>query len=212
MSARRPVIEGLTGMLFVLVFLRVGHVSPALALYFSYVAAMVVVFFVDLDHAIIPNAVIVPGLIVALAAALLRIDPFGPGPWMALVGGLVGAGVFMLLYVATRGCGLGMGDVKMAALMGLALGPFRLLIAVLIASVTALAMAALVMVVFRKRLGAIGSVTISMDQVEEPDISERVLGMMVINGKLAVPYGTYLAVGWAAMLLSDFGATFFRLG
>lgn len=199
-SARYPIVEGLTAVLSALVFLRVGPAPAALGLYLFYVAAMVVIFFTDMDRAVIPNGVVVPGIVAAAVAALLRLDPYGPGPLMALAGGLAGGGMFALIYVATRGAGMGMGDVKLAAMLGLAHGPLKLLVAAMIGSVAALALAGVVLLRFRSRLAAIKGVTISMDQDVEPDITERVLGVMVINGKPAVPFGAFLAVGFLVVL------------
>ncbi|MDP2871637.1 MAG: prepilin peptidase [Bacillota bacterium] len=199
-SARYPVVEGLTGVLSALTFLRVGPAPAALGIHLFYVAAMVVIFCTDLDRAIIPNAVVVPGLVVALAAALLRLDPFGPRLLMALAGGLAGGGFFLLLFVVTQGGGMGMGDVKLAAMMGLALGPLKLLVAVMIGSVSALVLVGVVLLRFRSRLAAMQSVAVSMDQDVEPDITERVWGVMVINGRPAVPFGAFLAVGFVVVL------------
>lgn len=207
-SARYPLVEGLTGVLSALTFLRVGPAPAALGIHLFYVAAMVVIFFTDLDRAIIPNVLVVPGLVVAALAAVLRLDPYGPGLWMALAGGLAGGGAFLGLFLATRGTGMGMGDVKLAAMMGLALGPLKLLVAVMIGSVSALALAGLVLLRFRSRLAEIQSVAVSLDQDEEPDITERVLGVMVINGKPAVPFGAFLAVGFVVVLF--YGDTIMR--
>ncbi len=198
--ARYPVVEGLTGLLSAAVFLRAGAAPGALGLYLFYVAAMVVVFFTDMDRAVVPNGIVVPGIVVAAVAAVLRLDPYGPGVWLAVAGGLAGGGVFMLLYVVTRGAGMGMGDVKLAAMIGLALGPVKLLVAVTIGSLAALALAAVVLVGFRGRLAQVKGVTVSMDDEVEPEITERVLGVMVINGKPAVPFGAFMAIGFVVVM------------
>jgi len=93
-----------------------------------------------------------------------------------------------------------MGDVKLAAMIGLALGPVKLLVAVTIGSLAALALAAVVLVGFRGRLAQVKGVTVSMDDEVEPEITERVLGVMVINGKPAVPFGAFMAIGFVVVM------------
>jgi leader peptidase (prepilin peptidase)/N-methyltransferase len=199
-SARYPAAEALTGLLFVLVYRQVGVSPAALAVYVAYVTVTVIVLFTDFVRALIPNSVIVPGLAVALLAAALRLDPFGPALGQALLGGVCGAAVFLAFYVLSRGGGMGMGDVKLAAFMGLALGPLKLLLAVMVGSVLAVLAAALVMLFAGKRLRSLQSVEINAEQEEEPEATERVFGMMLINGRPAVPFGTFLVVGFAAAL------------
>jgi leader peptidase (prepilin peptidase)/N-methyltransferase len=66
----------------------------------------------------VPNVVTYPGIGLALAAALLMPDGNVAG---AVVSAAVGAGLFLIMAVVTRG-GIGLGDVKLAALIGAALG------------------------------------------------------------------------------------------
>jgi leader peptidase (prepilin peptidase)/N-methyltransferase len=80
---------------------------------------LVAVFFIDLDHKIIPDRITFPGIAIGLALSGLR-----GGPWELAVAALSGVGagaVLLLIAVATRG-GMGGGDVKLAAMMGAFLG------------------------------------------------------------------------------------------
>lgn len=82
-------------------------------------------------------------LLTALAMALVL---GWPTPALALVGAVLGSGVFLALrqgYRALRGReGLGMGDVKLMAGLGAAIGPYDLPLMLLLAALTALAVAA----------------------------------------------------------------------
>jgi prepilin signal peptidase PulO-like enzyme (type II secretory pathway) len=82
------------------------------------VFALLVITATDMLRFRVPNAVTYPGTIAALAAAVLMPDgSIGDAALAALLGG----GVFFLLALITRG-GVGLGDVKLAVLIGAALG------------------------------------------------------------------------------------------
>jgi len=116
-----PLVEAGTAALFVLHYLELGW-TPLLAVRLVFAAAMVVLFFIDLEHQILPNAITVPGLLLGLAASLV----LEPGWRSALLGAIAGGGVLWLIaevYLRARGIeGMGMGDVKMLAMIGAFLG------------------------------------------------------------------------------------------
>ncbi len=94
-------------------------------------AALVVVTATDLTHRVVPNRVVLPaaGVVLALMTAAR------PGPAWAV--GAVGASAFLLLAALAYPGGMGMGDVKLALLMGAALGA-RVPIALLLGMIAAL--------------------------------------------------------------------------
>jgi leader peptidase (prepilin peptidase) / N-methyltransferase len=116
-SARYPLVELLTAGLFVAVVLVKGADRDAW-LGLAFVAVLVPVAFIDLDHRIIPNRILLPGGIVgaALVAAI------APDDLLEHLIAAVAAGGFLLLAVIAYPAGMGMGDVKLAAVMGLYLG------------------------------------------------------------------------------------------
>lgn len=200
-SLRYPAVELASGLLFLLIYFQVGLSPASWALYVFYATLSVVIVVVDFEHAIIPNELVIPALPIALFASWANIGPTAPDLTLALWGGVIGGGLFLGLYLLTGGQGMGMGDVKLALFMGLALGAFRLLPAILFASITALVWAGAIMIFFREALGGLENVELSMHQEEEPDITERIWGMMIINGRPAVPFGSFLILGfWFAML------------
>jgi prepilin signal peptidase PulO-like enzyme (type II secretory pathway) len=195
-SARYPLVEVLTATLWLLTWRAAGRHLALGLLHLLYATAMVVIFFTDFEQAIIPNTVVLPAAGVALAAAGLRLDPGGPSLLAGGLAALAGGGLFLLLFVVSGGAGMGMGDVKLMLYLGLALGPLKLLLAVLGGSLAALAMAALIIAFFRHRVRALSSVKVSLYDEEEPAIRDRFMGIMLINGKPAVPLGTFLVLGY----------------
>jgi leader peptidase (prepilin peptidase) / N-methyltransferase len=79
-------------------------------------AALVVITATDLSHRIVPNRVVLP----AAAVVLALMTAFEPSPEWAI--GAVGASAFLLAAALAYPAGMGMGDVKLALLMGAALG------------------------------------------------------------------------------------------
>ncbi len=192
-------VEAAMVVLFVATYLHLGLDLAAVAVYLAYGTCCVLVAFIDFRHTIIPNVVVLPALGVAALSAALQLDPFGPAPTRAALGAVLGAGLFFVLLLATRGAGMGMGDVKLGAFMGTALGPLPLVPAILIGSVAALLFSGAVMLLFNRDLRRIEGVRIDLDS-EEPEITQRILGMTIINGRPAVPFGPFLSFGFLLVL------------
>ena len=121
-SARYPAVEALTGLLFALTFFTFGF-SAATLVYLVFIASLVVITFIDLDHQIIPDVISLPGILVGFAGSFFV-------PWVtwydSLFGILLGGG--SLLAVAwvyeklTGREGMGGGDIKLLAMFGAFLG------------------------------------------------------------------------------------------
>ena len=92
-----------------------------------YACLFIIIFVVDLEHGLILNKVVYPGMVVALLIAVfLPQPPWIIQPWVKGVanfalGGGIGFIIFFLIVIISRG-GMGWGDVKLAALIGLATG------------------------------------------------------------------------------------------
>ena len=113
--ARYPLIEGVTGLLAAASLLAFGlHPTALVAIVFC--AALVAVSATDLEHRIVPNRVVVP----AAAFVLVARTAIDPSPEWAL--GALGAAGFLLAAVLAYPSGMGMGDVKLALLLGAMLG------------------------------------------------------------------------------------------
>jgi len=123
-SLRYPLIEALTGAAFA-AFLLVHGPGPRLLVDWALASALIAVTFIDLDHHIIPDSITLPGMLAGLALALFA-PALGIGFREALVG-LLGMGG--ILWGVSAGfehfagkTGLGMGDVKLMAMLGSFLG------------------------------------------------------------------------------------------
>jgi len=132
-SAMYPVVEALTGAVFLAGFLLYG-LTPLFVVRVAFACAMVVLFVIDLRHRILPNIITVPGIVIGFAASLW----LAPGWVSSLLGLLIGGGVLFLIgetYYRLRGVeGMGMGDVKMLAMIGAFLGWPLTILTLIIAS------------------------------------------------------------------------------
>jgi leader peptidase (prepilin peptidase)/N-methyltransferase len=119
---RYPAVEATTGVLFLAAGVRFGW-TPYLGVAMVLLAAGTALFLIDLDHQRLPFAI--TGVTAAAAAAVLGADAVlnGASPvvtatlstaaWLAVYGGI---------WLATAGRGMGLGDVALAPVLGLALG------------------------------------------------------------------------------------------
>ena len=121
-SLRYPVIEFISGIFAVGVFLKFG-ISVEALIYYTFIAALLVITFIDIDHQIIPDVISLPGIPIFFAASFAL-------PNMTFVdsilGILIGGGslylVAWLYHLITRKEGMGGGDIKLLAMMGAIIG------------------------------------------------------------------------------------------
>lgn len=169
---RYPFVEGLTGLLFALIFLRFGEhvVTP---IFWLFAAALVVVTFIDLDHQIIPDVISLPGIPIGFLCACFI--PF-VGWRDSLLGILLGGGSLYLVAFGyewlTKKEGMGGGDIKLLAMIGAFLG-WKAVLPVIFLSSLAGTLVGVPLMVLRKA-----------------------------DGKLAIPFGPFLAAGSLIWLLS----------
>lgn len=160
-SARYPVIEALTALLCVVVVVVLG-LGPQAWLGLALVLLLVPVTFIDLDHRIIPNVLMAIGAVTAVAL----VAAFQPDALVEHLLAGAGAGGFLLVAAIAYPAGMGMGDVKLAAVLGLFLG-------------TAVAPAMFVAMLAGSLVGAL---IIARKGAKE-------------GRKTAIPFGPYLALG-----------------
>ncbi|NLK87012.1 MAG: prepilin peptidase [Clostridiaceae bacterium] len=143
-SPRYPLVELLTAVIFIVLFSKYGFTVPFFA-YAYLIMLLIAVFFIDIDHRIIPNGLVLAGLAGGMLFFVYNcISPmpwiFGDSKWWTPLAGLLPGSGFLLL-VAILGSliyrtedAMGMGDVKLMAPIGLFLG-YKLCITALAASV-----------------------------------------------------------------------------
>jgi len=126
-SARYPLVELATGLGFAGAawFVGVSWVLPAL-LYL--VAISIALALIDLDVHRLPDAIVLPSYPVALVLlALASLNPGGEADWGAYLRALIGGAAMFVVYLAmvlVYPSGMGLGDVKLAGVLGLYLGWF----------------------------------------------------------------------------------------
>ncbi|HKB11988.1 MAG TPA: prepilin peptidase [Vicinamibacterales bacterium] len=166
-SARYPVIEAITAAMFGLAWWYYGP-GWLLVSRLVFGCALIALFAIDLEHQILPNVITLPGIVVGFVFSLLA----GPGWLASLIGIAAGGGTLYAIaeiyYRVRHEEGLGMGDVKMLAMVGAFLGWKLMLLTLVLASFAG---------------SIIGVLLIASGR-----------GTM----KYALPFGTFLALGAAA--------------
>jgi leader peptidase (prepilin peptidase)/N-methyltransferase len=142
---RNVLVELCTAVVFGFLAARYGLTGHMLLLSL-YLSILILITVIDLEHRLVLNRVIVPAILLALIAG-----PFTPGlNWRTvLVGGLVGFGLFYLAAVLYPG-GMGAGDVKLAAFIGLITG-FPVIVLALLVTILAGGVISLLLIVTRLR-------------------------------------------------------------
>jgi len=162
-SIRYPLVEALTGLLFALFSYRFG-LDPATPVALLLVALLVTISVIDLDHQIIPDVISLPGIPLGFLCSFAL-------PWLSwqasLLGILLGGGILLAIALGyewlTKQEGMGLGDVKLLAMLGAFLGAASILPIIFLASILGTAVGVPLMII--KRAGR----------------------------KLAIPFGPFLA-------------------
>ncbi|MGE5700883.1 MAG: prepilin peptidase [Arthrospira platensis] len=115
--ARYPLVEGLTALLC-LAAVMAGGSDATIALDVTFILLLVPISLIDLEHRIIPNRLTALGALLAVGIGI-ALDPSVEPE--RLIAGAAAGGALLLAALAYPG-GMGMGDVKLAAMMGLFLG------------------------------------------------------------------------------------------
>ncbi len=112
---RYPIVEALTAALIVACVVRFG-LTPEAAVAAFFCSVLVAISAIDIEHRIVPNRIVLPSFAVVLVAQ----TAIEPSPEWAL--GALGASGFLLAAALVYPAGMGMGDVKLALLLGAMLG------------------------------------------------------------------------------------------
>jgi leader peptidase (prepilin peptidase)/N-methyltransferase len=167
-SVRYPLTELVVGLLFAATVVVYWGDAAEAVIGLVFVAVLAIVTLTDLEQRIIPNKVLIVGAILCLAIAL----PTDPGGVPERVIAAAAAGGLFFLVVLAYPAGMGLGDVKLAATMGLFLG--RAVAPALLAALLA---------------GSLVGLTLIARHGSEAR-------------KMAIPFGPFLALGGVIGLLA----------
>jgi leader peptidase (prepilin peptidase)/N-methyltransferase len=121
-SFRYPLVELLNGLGYLYFFYEQGW-SLELGIFAFLTSALIVIFFIDLEHQIIPDSITLPGIVLGVGISLA---PGGINIVQSLVGLVVGGGSLYLIALLGdwlfKKDSMGGGDIKMAAMLGAFLG------------------------------------------------------------------------------------------
>jgi leader peptidase (prepilin peptidase)/N-methyltransferase len=172
-------VEAVTGAAFGSLFAYFG-LSPEMAIASFYFCLLLVIAVIDLEHQLILNRLVYPAAVIAAVFTFMfhRLDfnvmpaklNMFPNIPQAAIGCAIGLVLFLLIAILSRG-GMGLGDVKMAALMGIMLGFPSVLVAIFLAIIAGGIMA-IVLLATRKK-----------------------------GRKQAIPFGPFLALGTMLALI-----------
>jgi len=181
-SLRYPVVEMAAGLFAVAVFNRHGLAVESILLY-AFVAALLVVTFIDIDHQIIPDVITYPGIVVGFLSSLV-LDHITYKD--SLLGIILGGGLLFLVasgyYFFTKKEGMGGGDIKLLAMIGAFLGWKAIIFTVFVGSA----------------VGTVVGVAVALR-------TQR-------GRKMAVPFGPFLSLGALLFLFWGQGIINWYLG
>lgn len=168
-SPRYALVEMVTALLFVICFIFFG-ISVLLIKALVLTAFLLVIVFIDIDHQLILDKVL---LWLAGSGIVINLWTGAAGAADMLFGGLLGGGLLLIVAVASKG-GMGGGDIKLAAALGLWLGWEFTLLTLLLAFV----------------FGGAGGVVLLLLKLK--------------NRKDLIPFGPFLALGtWVSLLYGN---------
>lgn len=164
-SIRYPIVELLCGLFAMTSWMHFGNSLSAL-IYFIFVAALLVITFIDIDHRIIPDIISLPGIPLGFLASLILPQL----KWSdSLIGILAGGGSLLAIawgyQLITRKDGMGGGDIKLLAMIGAFLGWKGVLFTIMASSLIGTVVGIILMLRARKGI------------------------------KMALPFGPFLSIG-----------------
>jgi leader peptidase (prepilin peptidase)/N-methyltransferase len=187
-ASRYPFVEAATGGLALLALWRLGATPPALVA-FAFTAALLLITFIDFDHFFIPDEVSLPGVLIGLGLAAL---PHGIGLANAALGAALGGGLLWLVawgYERSTGTeGMGLGDVKLLAMIGAFLGWQAIPIVLVVASIGG-SLAGVFVIFGARGRRAMARVAHQLGWRALPSFVRRAAR------RTAIPFGPFLALG-----------------
>jgi len=158
MPLRLPIVEGITGLLFALLYWKFG-LGLELGISLIYTSLLVIIFVIDMEHQLVLDKITYPAMVLALAFSFFWpglgvISALGEGALSRVVSSLAGGAiglVIMALPLIIYHRGMGMGDVKLGALVGLMGGYPLVFVAIMLSVITGGLVAAILLLLGIKK-------------------------------------------------------------
>jgi leader peptidase (prepilin peptidase)/N-methyltransferase len=176
---RYPLVELANALFYLAAFLRTGP-TVAFVVIAALMSMTITLIYIDADIQILPDVIDVPGIMIGLGASALGLGLLTPGLTLAMslvdsaLGAIIGAAILLsitgIYWLMRRVEGMGMGDVKMLAMIGAVVGLRGMIGAML--------------------LGAVSGALIGIPAALRSD-----RGM-----QLPIPFGVFLGLGFLAVL------------
>ncbi len=165
-SIRYPLIEALTGIFAILLFLKFG-LTITFGFWFVFISVLITISFIDFDHQIIPDVISLPGILVfASSFYFIPQMTYKDVIWGVLAGGGTLYSVALFYYLVRKQEGMGGGDIKLLAMIGAAIGLKGVFFTIFVGSL----------------LGTIAGILI-------------MIYSKIADAKLRIPFGPYLSMG-----------------
>lgn len=155
-SLQYPLVELTVGILFIFSYLQIWHLSAIpsfvmlLIYYLFVVSGLLVIFVTDLKYRIIPDVILIPLILLTM---LVRIIQFPNILFLNyFLSGVFFFILFLILFLVTKGKGMGFGDVKYAFFMGLILGFPRIIIGFYLSFLTGAFISLILLLVGKKKM------------------------------------------------------------
>ncbi len=169
-SLQYPFVEFCMAMLSMALYVKFG-LGFEYGFYFMFLAALLVIIFIDIHHQIIPDVISLPGIVIGFVGSFFNVLV----TWQqSAIGLILGGGVLYAVafgyYIATKRDGMGGGDIKLLAMIGAFLGWQSLLYVIFSSSL----------------IGSIVGITAMIKQGK--------------GGRTRIPFGPFLALGAISFL------------
>jgi leader peptidase (prepilin peptidase)/N-methyltransferase len=134
-SIRYPLVELMAGLFAISVYLKFGISLDALIIY-CFIASLIIIIYIDIDHWIIPDSISLPGILVGFAVSFF-VDRIHYTD--SILGILIGGGTLWLVafvyQLLAKKEGMGGGDIKLLAMIGAFLGWKGVILTIFLSSV-----------------------------------------------------------------------------